>query len=243
MRSLAVALSILVLGSNYILQNAEASPVTISAAESERNEKVVLKQLWPVLQIAGEAGRIYYRAPHCEPANVYPAAFPQIDISAPPKSGTGLAAVRKIFESDKSITVAEDRPGIISIRIGDVPDTVLQTRIPVMELNPQAQYDRGAAIGAILAANEVRAAIRALGIHMPLQITRADMLVVRPAEGLIHLPASITNVTMDQALDVVAKTFKGIILYGACVQPPFFAISFKGGIGFDDRSLDSPNGQ
>jgi hypothetical protein len=38
-------------------------------------------------------------------------------------------------------------------------------------------------------------------------------------EGAPHLPPLMTNVTVDDALDSVAQTFKGIVLYGACTQP------------------------
>lgn len=33
-----------------------------------------------------------------------------------------------------------------------------------------------------------------------------------------RLPSTMQNVTVDQELDSVAKTFKGIVAYGACKQ-------------------------
>jgi hypothetical protein len=42
--------------------------------------------------------------------------------------------------------------------------------------------------------------------------------VVEPREGLPHLPETIQNMTVDQALDVIARTFKGIVIYGECAR-------------------------
>jgi hypothetical protein len=42
--------------------------------------------------------------------------------------------------------------------------------------------------------------------------------VVEPATGLPHLPKSLENVTMDEALDRVAQTFGVLISYGECVS-------------------------
>jgi hypothetical protein len=48
----------------------------------------------------------------------------------------------------------------------------------------------------------------------------------QPAEGRPHLPGVITNVTMDQALDLVAKTFRGIVLYEFCTPLDQYEIYF-----------------
>src|SRR3984957_5876809 len=50
--------------------------------------------------------------------------------------------------------------------------------------------------------------------------------IAQPADGLPHLPGVITNVTVDQALDLVAKTFRGIVLYEFCTPPNQFQIDF-----------------
>jgi hypothetical protein len=40
-----------------------------------------------------------------------------------------------------------------------------------------------------------------------------------PVEGAPHLPRLTQNLTADEALDLVATTFKGIVLYGICTLP------------------------
>jgi hypothetical protein len=99
-----------------------------------------------------------------------------------------------------------------------------------------AQYNPQIAIGAVQNAEEVRAAMRKLNVHVP--PTVISILVQQPGEGLPHLPTRLTNVTVDEALDEVATTFEGIVLYGACTQPRLFDLDFTGGYGFDDRWLN-----
>jgi hypothetical protein len=38
---------------------------------------------------------------------------------------------------------------------------------------------------------------------------------------------------MDEALDQVAKTFNGIVMYGACTDQPLYVVYFTGGTSFD----------
>jgi YD repeat-containing protein len=95
--------------------------------------------------------------------------------------------------------------------------TVLQTRIHRLKLKPLDAYNPGLAIAAIQNANEVASAQRRLGVEPPVIIT--DMNVVEPTHGLPHLPSTLTDVTVDQALDLVAKTFKGVVSFGVCDDP------------------------
>jgi hypothetical protein len=47
-----------------------------------------------------------------------------------------------------------------------------------------------------------------------------------PAAGLPHLPDVITNLAVDQALDLVAKTFRGVVLYQYCKSAAEYAVFF-----------------
>ena len=53
-----------------------------------------------------------------------------------------------------------------------------------------------------------------------------SLRVPPPSEERTHLPAEISNLTLDQALDMVAATWNGIILYGACSEPGMYNISY-----------------
>ena len=64
----------------------------------------------------------------------------------------------------------------------------------------------------------MKAALETLRLRMVNTMTGA---VVEPMKGLPHLPASIRNVTMEQALDKIAKTWagEGVVIYGVCTEP------------------------
>lgn len=231
-----VALSILMLGSFCGFHKLEASPSTqvISQSEGGKNENAILRYLLPVLKSDEKAGRLYYRAT-CQPDNNYPIPFPKISVHPPSKSSTGLAAVREIFQNDKNVSVMEGQPGIISIWIGKAPDAILQTKISLLTLKPIAQYNYSIAFVAIENSKEVRAAMLEHGLRVP--STLINDILVQPAKGLPHLPSTMTNVTMDQALDMVARTFRGVVIYGACTEPRLYKIDFTGGVYFDNSKL------
>jgi hypothetical protein len=136
----------------------------------------------------------------------------------------GVAAVRDIFRHEKDVSVKETDPSIIRVRIGNVPDAVLRVSISNLILTPQEQYNYWLAIFKIENAPEVQSAMQELKIRTTARV--AIFGVVQPAEGLPHLPGVITNVTMDQALDLVAKTFGGVVLYEFCTSSDQYEIRF-----------------
>jgi hypothetical protein len=93
-----------------------------------------------------------------------------------------------------------------------------------------AQYNSNLAIGAIENADEVRAVMQLQHIRVFSRVY--DMLLVQPADGLPHVPSVMTNITMDQALDSVAASFKGVVLYGACAD--IYTIGFEGGVYYSN---------
>jgi hypothetical protein len=201
---------------NQNVQRAIVLPREDSGTASAHNEKAVLKYLRPVLRSAGKAARVYYAA-RCYDKDGDPVAFPQMQVGPPSRGKTGSGAVREIFENDKDVTVTEDPSGMIRIMVGKVPSAILQTRIRSLTLKPTQRYNPEEAIIAIESTKDVEDAMRKLGFEKPLVIW--GLQVVEPAKGLPHLPVSMKDVTMDQALDLVAKTFRGIVVYGACAGP------------------------
>ena len=188
---------------------------------SERNENNVLEALRPVIQSSGKTIRIYYRGSPCRTHgdNEAPYAgvpFPLLQLQNPPKNKSALATVREIFANNKNVTITEGSSGIIRITIGDVPTEILQTRISHLSLDDDARYNKFWAIQILFSAKEVKAAERSLGVE---PIGTLGGLLGSPTEKAPHLPASFTNVTVDDVLDIVAKTFDGFVVYGACGEP------------------------
>jgi hypothetical protein len=182
---------------------------------SQRNQEVVLKYLRPVLMSRGGPGRIDYSTV-CAAKDGTPLPFPRVEVVPPSKGKTGLAMVREIFKNDKNVAVSEEPSRVIRVKIGQPVSAILRTRIRSVTLTPDEQYNAQLAIAAILNSNEFQAAMRQLRFDQP--FTVFDTNIVKPGKGLPHLPASIKDMTVDQALDAVARTFKGIVIYETCVE-------------------------
>jgi hypothetical protein len=181
---------------------------------SDRNREAMENYLGPVLTPLGGVGRVYI-VTNCG-ANECP-QFPQIRMLPASKGKTGLAAVREIFAKDKQTTVMSGPDGIIRVRIGAQPSTLLQTKIHYLRFKPLERYNIIEAEAAIEGAKEVKAAIKNLGLAEPVVVI--SELVQQPMEGVPHLPDHIENMTLEQALDLLATTFGEVVLYEECIRP------------------------
>jgi hypothetical protein len=190
---------------------------------SGQREDVLRDALAPVLTSNGSAARLYFHT-QCSIArsfgydSPYP-RFPQLTLTPKSGRGTALDTVREILRNERDAVVNEDRSGMIRITIGSVPTALLGTRIARLELEPTARWNALSAILAIENTAEVRASMRKLNLRGPGGIID---IIVGPPTGdnrYRHLPSSLENVTLDQALDAVAGTFKQLVVYGECSQP------------------------
>ncbi len=185
---------------------------------SKRNLETVLKCLEPVIS-SGKAIRLYYRAA-CHPTTDFarddPVPFPSTRVHPAPQGKTELD--REIFQNEKNVIVTEEPAGIIRIRIGKVPTAILQTKLSSLTLDRLQQYNPRDAIAALENTREMEMATRSLGMAEPVKLAGT---VAEPQENLPHLPAVIKDVTVEQALDLVAKTWagEGIVIYGVCGDP------------------------
>jgi hypothetical protein len=223
------AVLVLIFVSSRGIQEVEAAPPStqrVSPYESVGNEKAVLSQLRPVLEHGGKVGRIYYHGSCLQDANLG-IAFRQLTVRPAPVGESGVAALKTMLRDEKNISVEEDDTGVIRIRIGRVSDAILRIQIPRLTLSPLEQYNAWAAIWAVQNASEVQSAMRDLHIRTPNHAT--NMILVRPADGLPHLPAVVTDAAVDQVFDIIAKTFHGTILFETCAPPEQYDIDFAGG--------------
>jgi hypothetical protein len=195
-------------------------------AASVRSSGAVLHLLQSAFSAGGGMGRFYYQAyvPVCSAKAQNDLSFPEIKVTTPSKDETGLAAIRDALQGNPNVTVARDASGMPRVTVGTVHDVILRTRIAKISLSPEEQFNPVMAIGKILASPEVIEAMRVQGYtRLPYLY---DMLVQAPMPGVPHLRSTITNVTLDQALDDVARTFKGMVLYGSCSQPRQLTVDF-----------------
>jgi hypothetical protein len=194
-----------------------AGDVPISSEESERNQAAVMKYLGPALKDHGGVARINY-VTACA-AKGKPLPFPIVEVQPASKEALGLAAVRDIFGKDKGVSVSETPSGIIRVTIGQPIASILQTKIRSLSLDREQQYNAVPTIIAILECKEVEGAMRQLGFERPLTVAHMGIaLPEKDGPPLPHLPARMTNLTVDQALDLIAKAFGGIVIYKECAN-------------------------
>jgi hypothetical protein len=214
--------------------HAFANNITQAAGQSLERERTVLKLVWPILREADKAGRIYYSVP-CAPDEgypYYPYPFPKLQLRTPEKGITGLAAIRQIFEDEKSNMIVQENPvGVINIQIGKIPETILNTKILHLTLTQQEQYHEWFAVRAIEHSEEVRAVTDKRSDDDP--SFPISVLSGYSTDGP-HLPSSLTNMTFDDALDLAAQTFRGIVVFGTCTEHKWFKVYFTGGYNYTD---------
>jgi hypothetical protein len=174
----------------------------------DRNKEAVIRHLRPALESIDGAARVYAVI---DSQGTAAARFPRIGIQSPLQHKTGLDAVREIFAKDKRTTVTIDAAGIPRIKFGRIPCALLQTQIHFLQFKPLDRYNFIEAEEAIENATEVKAAIRRLRLQQPLTVISENVQV--PMQGVPRLPASIKDMTMDQALDLLAKTFASAVFY------------------------------
>ena len=208
--------------------------------ERERSEKALMKYLWPVLEAARKPARVYYNAVCRWPrrAGDPDVILPILELQPPTDRQTALGAIRSVFRNIENARVSEDSSGMIRIRLGRVPEAILKTGIRQIVLSPEAQYNEMFAVMAIESAPQVRDRMRELRLKIP--VRPFDYLLTAPAPGRAHVPAKFKAVTVDQALDTLATSFKAVVLYGICPKERFFDISVSGGVYFDDDWPNTP---
>jgi hypothetical protein len=193
---------------------------------SEHNRDIVLNYLRPALKATGGGGRLYVRS-NCVWDSEDLLIFPQIELKSETSDGANLSALRDAFGKNKDVRVEERRPALVGIWIGSVTDDLLKTKIHVLKLTPRQRYNSLEALRAIIGTGEIQSKMQEL--RMDVFPTAIHYPVLDPDPKLRHLPASIANVTMDEALDQVARAFGGLVIYNECTgQNPtrWFTVDF-----------------
>lgn len=179
---------------------------------SDHNEKVALRYIWFPIKGEQRGGRVYYGMSACDSVR-WETPFPEVLIDHPTKDMVDVAALRRFFKKNARVRIS-DSNGIIRIRFGTIPALILKTKIAELDLSQEDQYNPELAISEIENAPEVKAQMKRLGIstlNLPM-----NLLIAPPTPGAFHLPSVMKNVSMDEALDVVATTFHGLVETAYC---------------------------
>lgn len=185
----------------------------------ETGEDELRAALAPMLVPVGSAARLYF-ATQCSRDNEGTfAPFPGLALAPATANATSLDAVRAILRNERGATV-EDRSGIMKITLGIVPTDLLNTRIARLPFASEARWTPYSAIETIRNAPEVQTAMQRLNIRFLGGNGVVDIILGPSGDDRYpHLPSSLKNLTMDQALDAVAKTFRDLVVYGVCTRP------------------------
>jgi len=174
-----------------------------------------IRQLLAALKPEGKSVRLDYRGA-CEASNSDVISFPTIKLSSPREEGSSLSKVTEMLRDNRGISVNEDAGGIIRIKVPGVSGAILQTKIAQITLDRDEQYDPNAAIWAILNTKEIQSAANQTHTRLALSVGGLENI---PSKGMPHLENSWKDVTVDQALDRVLRTFPGLVEYKECTRP------------------------
>lgn len=180
-----------------------------------------------MLNATGKSARIYYGGDCQVPdnnTNLMPQ--PSLRFNANTKDVNDLEALTRALANNDNLSIVE-RGDIIGLYINYEREKFLDTEIADVSFSVEEQYNANLALSAIAEDGALQAAEEVFGKqHMALLLIEG---VRQPTEGYPHLPPSISNVSFDEALDVVAKTFHGIVFYETCGPTSNYKVLFAGG--------------
>ena len=196
-----------------------------SLSDYQRDLARISGALRPVLTGGTTGVRLSYAATCAADTNLPP--IPPVILNEAPQSSLGLSAGKEIFRRDQDVKVTGSTRGIVRIRIGNVPQKLLMTRIRELKLQSRDQYNPGLIIAALENSTEMGRSLDALDMR-PSSVLHINQ-TQWPEPGIPHLSSVSRDITVDEVLDELAVVFKGVVVYGVCTDGPTprrFYISF-----------------
>ena len=204
-----------------------ASGTDLSKGDSRDERQNFFAALRLAFPNVGGAVRMNYST-DCDDARRNGIPFPPVAVRQPLTENKGLRGVREIFRDDQTIQATQDQSGLISITVGQPATEILKTKINVLTFTRSEQYTPELAVFAVIKTKEFKIAERKLKLAEPTIVSA--ITIMPPLKGLPHLPASLKDVTVDEAFDRIAKKFKGAVIYATCAQPAkpcFFTVDYQ----------------
>jgi len=153
--------------------------------------------------------------------------FPKLYLAHESTSVNVTGAARKLFKFDRKVVIRQISADLIDVEIDKVPSNILNTEINDVQFEPIERYNGQLAVNKMENTAEVKLAEKTLGMYTPSKSFEEEIFTP-PDESLPRLPAMMEHVSLDQALDTVARTFGGIIFFGVCPHEHLFQIDFAG---------------
>ena len=200
--------------------------VAHSSTEKQTGDNIVVEdenrnRLWGAVKSAlygtDVAVRVNYQS-HCELNKGFlpePIPFPKVPVFEPPASSSEIDRLRLMFSDAEDVEVAVKPSGVIETTVGDVSRELLETKINRLDFTEDAQYNAPTALYEIQETPDFFMKKEALGLRRGGAWEMSTLLAVAD-DMLPSLPATLDDVTVDEALDLVATTFDFITIFGIC---------------------------
>jgi hypothetical protein len=124
--------------------------------------------------------------------------------------------LREVFADDHKMQVTQETGGAIRMVESGVPKELMDVTIRKLSFNDV--YDPMSAEAMIISAPEVQDFMKAHGIQRDPFRGGVRGLRQGPQPGLPHISEDLDNVTVQQALDRLLKTFPGFWIYQNCLS-------------------------
>jgi hypothetical protein len=185
--------------------------------KSGRKDFAARSTMADVLEKTPFSGSLEYSG-DCDDKSQELPVLPAIRVPPGDRDSSALVILREIFADDHKMQVTQETGGTSRMVESGVPQGLLDVTIRKLCFNDI--YDPISAEAMIISAPEVQAFMKAHGIERGSDRFRRAVPGFRqgPEPGLPHISGDLDNVTVEQALDHLLKTFPGLWVYQNCLS-------------------------
>jgi hypothetical protein len=197
--------------------NAVLTMTCLSQAQgvkSGREDSAARSTMIDVLKKAPFSGSLEYSG-RCGPQP--PPILPAVRPPRQDRDSSSLGMLREIFADEPEMQVTQEPDGTIRMVDNNLPKDLLQIR--VSRISFKDTYDPIDAQSLVLSAPEVRSFMDVHGIRShddQLRFHEMRGLHQEPQPGFPYISENLENVTVQQAMDRLLKTFPGFWVYENC---------------------------
>jgi len=141
--------------------------------------------------------------------------FPFSNLNAPSVDGGYVERVHSMFAKTDSVKVYIDEKKIVRVHIGNSIDYPLATKLSSVKIPSDAQYYPQTSAAYISTSSEFVNSMKQFDLQATFPRLFSGALSI-PTNKSPRMPENLTNVTVDEALDMVAEKFRKIVIFSTC---------------------------
>ena len=187
--------------------------ILLVAGPSHGQDQAAISPILDILRKDHLSGSLQYRG-RCGKQDEYVTRGFPITTTPASNSEPSLQILREMFAKDPDMQVTQAPDGTIRMIDKSVPQDLLSVKIEHISFSddPDTMGVPTIVLGFITAAPEVKVFMKDHGIAL---LAPRD-IIDSTSPGAPHVSGELSNVTLSQALDYMAKTFHGLWLYKEC---------------------------